>query len=91
VLAAEWLVLLTDVPGVNDGGKVRSRLTAAEARELLKSGAVSGGMIPKLEAALRASEGSVPTAIIDGRQAGALRELVTRGPHDEALIGTRIG
>ena len=63
----------------------------AEARELLKSGAVSGGMIPKVEAALRASEGAVPTSIIDGREAGALRELVTQGPHDEALIGTRIG
>jgi len=89
-LGADRLVFLTDVPGVMDAaGAVRRRLSAADARELLDAGTVSGGMIPKVEAGLRASEAGVPTAIIDGREAGALRRLLAGGV--EGGPGTIIG
>ena len=93
-LPAERLVFLTDVAGVMDGaGVVRSRLSAGEARELLDNGAVTGGMIPKMEAALRAAAAGVPTAIGDGRQAGALRRLLAAAPVEHTATqpaGTRI-
>ena len=85
-VSAERLIFLTDVEGVMDGsGRVIRRLTARTARLLLESGVVKSGMIPKLEACLRALE-SVPVAeIIDGRQPGALM-----GCFRGAASGTRI-
>src|SRR3954447_10119304 len=52
-LQAEKLILLSDVDGIYltpaDAQAKLSRLTAAEADELISSGAASGGMIPKLQ------------------------------------------
>jgi acetylglutamate kinase len=93
-LRADRLVFLTDVPGVLDAeGAVRSELSDAEARELLKSAVVSGGMIPKLEAALVAADAGVPTCVVDGREAGVLRAVLARerGDAAAAAVGTRIG
>jgi acetylglutamate kinase len=52
-LKAEKLILLSDVDGIyltaGDPQTKLSRVTAAEAGELIRSGAASGGMIPKLQ------------------------------------------
>lgn len=69
-LDAEKLVFINDVPGViGPTGDLLSELSAAQCLELLdQPGAVSGGMIPKLEsavAALRAGVGRVH--LVDGR------------------------
>jgi acetylglutamate kinase len=73
-LHARTLVFLTDVAGVKDeGGVVRERLTAAEARAMIADGVASGGMIPKLEAACRAALAGCETRIVDGTREGALR------------------
>ncbi|HJT17384.1 MAG TPA: acetylglutamate kinase, partial [Thermoanaerobaculia bacterium] len=54
-LHASSLVFLTDVAGLLDKkGEVVESLDADDARELLKSDVVTGGMRPKLEAALQA-------------------------------------
>jgi len=73
-LKAEKLVLLTDVEGIKDGeGKVISSVNVAESRKLIKEGVIHGGMIPKVECALKAVEGGVKSAhIIDGRVRHAL-------------------
>lgn len=76
-LRAEKLILMTDVPGilrdVNDPGSLVSALSAAEAEGLVASGAVSRGMIPKIEACVSAVRGGVSRAhIIDGRRPRAL-------------------
>ena len=70
-LGARKLVVLTDVEGVYadwpDRASLLSSLTVSEARELLAR--VDEGMIPKLEACIRAVEQGVPQAhVIDGRQ-----------------------
>lgn len=75
-LAAERLVFLTDVAGVQDGAGVRAELSPAEARALLADGTVAGGMIPKVEAGLQAAAAGVATSVIDGREGGALRRLL---------------
>ncbi len=88
--SAERLIFLTDVEGIMDGsGRVIHRLNVRTARGLLTSGVVKGGMIPKLEACLRALERVPITDIIDGRKPGALMECVGASS-DSASIGTRI-
>lgn len=90
-LRADRLVFLTDVPGVLDAnGDVRRRLDASEARELIETEAVRGGMIPKVTAALRAAEASVRTTIVDGREAGMMRRLLEGKAGHEGDAGTMI-
>jgi acetylglutamate kinase len=69
-LGADKLVVLTDVEGVYarwpDRGSLLTELRASRARELLAT--IGSGMIPKLEACVRAVDGGVPAAhVIDGR------------------------
>ena len=73
-LMAEKLVLLTDVPGVLDANlKPISSMSTQEARKLVKSDTVRGGMIPKIMCCLDALHGGVKkTHIIDGRIPHAL-------------------
>ena len=79
-LGAIKLILLTDVEGVRSAdGELLAGLTSEQARELIASGVVEGGMLPKLESALKATTTGVPRAhIIDARVAHAtLIELCT--------------
>jgi acetylglutamate kinase len=72
-LGAKRLVFLTDVAGINDNsGKVMPRLSAGEAKALMASGVIAGGMIPKVNACLRALNADSVTRIIDGRKSHAL-------------------
>ena len=71
-LKAEKLLLLTDTEGVyknfEDKSSFISTLSASDAREWIKSGVIAGGMIPKIEACLRALQSGTGKAhIIDGR------------------------
>ena len=76
-LGAERLILLTDVAGVMDGsGKLLPRLSPGEARSLIASGVVAGGMIPKVEACLCALATVSITQIVDGRLPHALVEAI---------------
>ncbi|OGO05399.1 MAG: acetylglutamate kinase [Chloroflexi bacterium RBG_13_54_9] len=85
-LGAERLILLTDVAGVLDeSGEIISRLSATEAEALLKSGVASGGMVPKIEACLRALYAASTTQIVDGRVAHALIHAL-----EDKDSGTRI-
>jgi acetylglutamate kinase len=80
-LGARKLVVLTDVEGLYtewpDRSSLRSEIDAGELAALLPS--LSSGMIPKMEACLRAVEGGVPRAhVIDGRVAhSVLLEVFT--------------
>lgn len=80
-LRAHKLVVLTDVDGIYanwpDRDSLLSELTTTGARELLTR--VDSGMIPKLEACIRAVSQGVPQAhVVDGRQPHSmLLELFT--------------
>ncbi|CAN7411775.1 acetylglutamate kinase [Knoellia sp. LjRoot47] len=74
-LGARKFVVLTDVEGVYaawpDRSSLLSTLPLSQARELLTR--VDAGMIPKLEACIRAVEDGVPQAhVIDGREPHSL-------------------
>ena len=90
-LQAEKLLLLTDTEGVyknfEDKSSFISELTADEAKDYIKSGVIAGGMIPKVEACLRAlNTGARKTHIIDGRLPHSIiLELFT-----ESGIGTQV-
>jgi acetylglutamate kinase len=68
-LKAAKLILLTDVPGVLDkDSKLVPSLSSLETDQLLASGAVAGGMIPKVKCCQSAlAEGVAKTHIVDGR------------------------
>src|SRR5260370_14565381 len=58
-LCAEEAIFLTDVPGVLDAEKrLLLHLTEAEVADLIADKVIYGGMIPKVEACLRALEGA---------------------------------
>ncbi|HSL09472.1 MAG TPA: acetylglutamate kinase [Pseudonocardiaceae bacterium] len=80
-LGAEKLVMLTDVEGLysdwQDRSSLLSQVTVDRLEQLLPG--LSAGMVPKMEACLRAVRGGVPRAhVIDGRVAhSVLLEVFT--------------
>jgi acetylglutamate kinase len=68
-LKAEKLILLTDVAGLLDKtGTVISTLKKSQISRLVKNGTITGGMLPKVQACMRAlDEGVNKTHIVDGR------------------------
>jgi acetylglutamate kinase len=80
-LSADKLMLLTDVAGILDAsGKLQLVLDAGRARSQVAEGVIKGGMVPKVECALRALDGGVGQVhVIDGRVSHAvLLEIFTR-------------
>ena len=69
---AEKLAFLTDTEGVlmdaEDTDSVISEMTITEAKDLIKDGTISGGMIPKIKNCIEAIENGVSRVhILDGR------------------------
>ncbi|MGB1667161.1 MAG: acetylglutamate kinase [Pseudohongiellaceae bacterium] len=88
VLGAEKLILLTNVAGVLDNkGNVLTGLSVRQVAGLIADKTLKGGMLPKVECALKAVKGGVTSAhIIDGRvEHAVLLEIFT----DEG-VGTLI-
>ena len=87
-LKAEKLLLMTDVPGITDeGGELISSLDRETITQMVASGVVHGGMIPKVEAAVSALLAGVSKVhIVDGRvEHAVLLEIFT-----QTGIGTEI-
>lgn len=93
-LGAQGLVLVSDVPGVlrdiNDPASRIGRLTIAEGRELITSGIVTKGMIPKLEESFAALEQGVRRIHIIGRigKGDLVREAEAPGSVGTVLVGS---
>lgn len=71
-VGAEKLAFLTDIEGlykdINDKDSFISRITATQAEELINSGCIGGGMLPKLNNCTDAvKEGVNKVHILDGR------------------------
>ena len=90
-LGAEKLIFLSDVNGVrrdkNDPDSLIHSLTAREARELIATGVIDAGMIPKVEACLETLDRGVRKIhIIDGR----LRHSLLLEIYTTSGVGTEI-
>src|SRR3990170_4673969 len=90
-MKAEKLVVISDTHGIRsdpkDPASLVRHLTMAQISDMVKSGAIGSGMLPKVEACITALQGGVNKAhIIDGRIPHALLlEIYT-----EAGVGTEI-
>ena len=85
-LAARRLVFLTDVSGIRgEDGETVTALSSARAGALTEAGVIEGGMIPKVEACLKAAAAGCRSVIADGRKRGALLEAI------EDRTGTVLG
>jgi acetylglutamate kinase len=90
-LNADKLVFLSDVNGVRrdkeDPSSIIHSLTSADAKELIQSGQIDAGMIPKVEACLETlNRGVRKVHIIDGR----LRHSVLLEIYTNKGVGTQI-
>jgi acetylglutamate kinase len=86
-LGSRQLVLMTDVDGIRgaDGAKLAT-LSASEAEALIAAGTISGGMVPKVRAALAGIAGPGAEAVIcDGAAPRALGRALA-----DPTFGTRI-
>ncbi|MCC8151390.1 MAG: acetylglutamate kinase [Lachnospiraceae bacterium] len=92
---AEKLAFLTDIEGVrrvpDDPSTLISELTVTEAQELLESGYVVGGMLPKLNNCISAVKNGVSRVhILDGRLAHCLLlEIFTNKGIGTAILNDR--
>lgn len=67
-LQAEKLILLTDTEGILIDGKLVTGLNESKVQDYIRSGEISGGMIPKAQCCISALQKGVKRAhIIDGR------------------------
>jgi acetylglutamate kinase len=93
-LGAEKLILLTDTSGIlkdyKDPSTLLARLDIQEARQLIGSGVVGGGMIPKVNCCVRSLAQGVRAAhIIDGRVPHALLlEIFTDGGIGSMIVAS---
>ena len=86
-LGARQLILMTDVDGIRgaDGAKLAT-ISAAEAEALIVDGTISGGMVPKVRAALAGiAEPGAEAIICDAAAPGALAHAL-----DDPGFGTHI-
>ena len=83
-MKADKLLLLTNAPGLlqdpDDPATLISHICASRSEELLKTGAIRGGMVPKITTLVQAVRGGVPRAhILNGKAPHSLLiELFTK-------------
>jgi acetylglutamate kinase len=78
---------MTDVDGVIENGKLRGQLSSSETEDMIKQNVISGGMAPKIDAALYCIKNGIESAqIINGTDPhSVIAELFT-----DQGIGTKI-
>ncbi|MEF2968114.1 acetylglutamate kinase [Paenibacillus sp. M1] len=90
VLGVQQMIVVTDVPGIlksiNGEKKVLRTATVQQIEDMIQTGEIYGGMIPKVRAAVACISGKVnEVVIVDGSEPGVLGKVLK----GEA-IGTRI-
>ena len=91
-LGAEKLFLLSDVDGVHADGARLASLTETEADELIATGVISNGMIPKMRSAFHALQCGVEAVhLVDGRVARSILRELSTGPTGGPARGTSYG
>ena len=93
-IRAEKLILLTDVVGLlrnpADPSSLISEATPELVKELIAGGVIGGGMIPKVEACLKAAYHGVTAHIIDGKVPHTiLLELLTDKGIGTMIVGSK--
>jgi len=89
-LGVSRMIVVTDVPGIlkmtGTERKVLDSITVQQIEDMISTGEIYGGMIPKVRAAVACISGSVKEAVIvGGNEPGVLGKVLAGG-----RIGTRI-
>ena len=89
-LGVERMIVVTDVPGilksVNGEKRVLPVVTVQQIEDMILSGEIYGGMIPKVRAAIACINGKVKeVVIVDGSQPGVIGKVLSG-----ETIGTKI-
>ncbi|MBD0384152.1 acetylglutamate kinase [Paenibacillus sedimenti] len=86
-LGVERMIVVTDVPGIMNGEKqVLPVVSVAQIEDMIASGEIYGGMIPKVRAAIACIQGKVQEVVIVN---GAEPQVLSKALKGEG-IGTRI-
>jgi acetylglutamate kinase len=88
------ILLLTDVEGVRRGGELLPTLDADDVEAIVADGTASGGMVPKLRAAVTAARSGCTVSITDGTDPDAVRRALdgtTNGTTVTAASAAGIG
>jgi len=87
IILAYKIIFMTDVDGVIENGKLRGQLSSSETEDMIKQNVISGGMAPKIDAALYCIKNGIESAqIINGTDPhSVIAELFT-----DQGIGTKI-
>nr|YP_010851296.1 acetylglutamate kinase [Aphanocladia delicatula]WGH14139.1 acetylglutamate kinase [Aphanocladia delicatula] len=91
-LQADKLILLTDIPGVlsniHDKSSVIKNINLDKINTLKSSGAIDGGMIPKIDCCIDALNNNIPSVhILDGRvRYSLLYEILTKDRLGSMLV-----
>jgi acetylglutamate kinase len=79
-VGAERLLLVTDVSGIRIGGEYQKQATPEQIHQWIEEGEITGGMIPKVEGAIRVLNAGIPKVeIVDDTLTGTTitsKELV---------------
>lgn len=84
-VGAPQAVFITNVPGVQVDGELMSHLTQAQIKQLIATGEIFGGMIPKVNAAVNALSCGVPEVLITnlkGLKSGNGTSILVEGVKD---------
>ncbi|UCZ53996.1 acetylglutamate kinase [Bacillus shivajii] len=82
-LGAKQLLFVTDVPGILKDGHLQENVTIDEVEKLMVNGTISGGMIPKVKAAMKSLQGKIETVLIVNGKGTTLSK-------QGSLIGTKV-
>jgi acetylglutamate kinase len=94
-LRAEKIVFMTDVMGVmadkDNADSLYHSLTADNVKKLIKDGVITGGMLPKVNACLKAIEGGVQKAhiVLAGLPHALLLEIFTDKGIGTEIVGSK--
>jgi acetylglutamate kinase len=84
---AKQLIFVTDVPGILEGGTLVEDATVEKIEAMINSGVISGGMIPKVKAAMAALSDSLrEVMIVSGK-----RPFYAKGKMYGTSIRTEVG
>lgn len=90
-MGVERMIVVTDVPGimktVNGVKQVMPVATVAEIEQMIDSGEIYGGMIPKVKAAMQCIHGAVKeVVIVDGAEPRVLSKVLKEGQIGTVIV-----
>ncbi len=87
VWKADDLIYITNVPGISIGGKVKEKIELVDVENLINSGEITGGMIPKLmNSAAAVREGVKRVHIIGWEGPESIKNSISENQHMGTLI-----